>query len=415
MGACVNDYQLKLGDHEYVPIVIGGMGVDISTSELALEAARLGGIGHISDAMNQFVSDRSYGTNFSSQKGKKYQEFAENPDKSKVFFDLDHVREAQLNHVQNTMQRKSGSGGVFLNVMEKLTMHESRETLQTRLLSALDAGIDGITLSAGLHKGSFQLMAEHPRFRDAKLGIIVSSVRALKIFLRAAQKSRRLPDYIVVEGPLAGGHLGFGDDWKDFSLRAICQEVLSYLSENDLNIPVIPAGGIFTGGDAASYLAAGAAAVQVATRFTIAEEAGLPPEAKQAYIRATEDEVTVGSISPTGYLMRYLKTSPCLGSNIRPQCQTFGYVLSKEGTCAYIDAYEETGLDENGRKLSVCGKICLCHHFAKSTCYTCGHYVYRLKDTTNLLPDGTYQLPSAEHIFLDYQHSKDGKISVPVN
>ena len=63
---------------------------------------------------------------------------------------------------------------VFINCMEKLTMNAPRETLKVRLNAALDAGIDGITLAAGLHLGSFALIEEHPRFRDAQLGIIVS-------------------------------------------------------------------------------------------------------------------------------------------------------------------------------------------------------------------------------------------------
>ena len=69
---CVDDFRLRFGKRELVPIVVGGMGVDISTATLALEAARLGGIGHISDAMVKTVSDRRYETNFVSGKLKRY-------------------------------------------------------------------------------------------------------------------------------------------------------------------------------------------------------------------------------------------------------------------------------------------------------------------------------------------------------
>jgi nitronate monooxygenase len=137
------------------------------------------------------------------------------------------------------------------------------------MTAALDAGIDGITLAAGLHLGSFALIEDHPRFRDAKLGIIVSSVRALQLFLKKSARTNRLPDYVVVEGPLAGGHLGFGMDWAQYDLATIVAEVIKYLKDEQLDIPVIPAGGIFTGTDAARFLEAGAAAVQVATRFTV--------------------------------------------------------------------------------------------------------------------------------------------------
>ena len=84
----VDDFRLKLGDREYVPIMIGGMGVDISTSELALEAARLGGIGHISDAMVHDVSDRKFDTTFVKDKTRTYKFNIDNLNKSVVQFDM---------------------------------------------------------------------------------------------------------------------------------------------------------------------------------------------------------------------------------------------------------------------------------------------------------------------------------------
>ncbi len=269
---CVNDFRLRFGKQELVPIVCGGMGVDISTAGLALEVARLGGVGHISDAMVQTVSDRRFDTKFVKEKAKLYKYNVANTDKSKVLFDLGRLAEATHMHVGRTMEAKRGDGMIFVNCMEKLTMNAPRETLRVRLTAALDAGIDGITLSAGLHLGSFALIADHPRFRDAKLGIIVSSLRALQLFLRKNARLDRLPDYVVVEGPLAGGHLGFGaDDWDKHDLRTIVADIARYLEAEKLAIPLIPAGGIFTGSDAVSYLENGAAAVQVATRFTVTQ------------------------------------------------------------------------------------------------------------------------------------------------
>jgi NAD(P)H-dependent flavin oxidoreductase YrpB (nitropropane dioxygenase family) len=256
-------------------------------------------------------------------------------------------------------------------------------------------------------------MEDHPRFRDVKIGPIVSSVRALKIFLKSATRLNRLPDYVIVEGPLAGGHLGFGDDWRDYDLRNIVAEILAFLREEKLDIPVIPAGGVFTGTDAVSYLRMGAAAVQVATRFTITEECGLPARVKQDYARAREEDLVVSGVSPTGYPIRLLSYSPCFESNIKPQCEAFGYLLSREGTCSYLEAYEQTPVDAEGRKLPVQGKVCLCYHFSKFNCYTCGHYMYRVKDTTHRLPDGRYQLLTAEHVFRDYQFSSDNRIAMP--
>ena len=150
----VDDYRLKFGQHELVPIVIGGMGVDISTAELALEAARLGGIGHISDALIHDVSDRRFDTAYIKEKTKFFKANINNSDKSITQFDLGHLAEATKLHVGKTMEAKRGSGMVFVNIMEKLTMNAARDTLKVRLNAALDAGIDGITLSAGLHLGS---------------------------------------------------------------------------------------------------------------------------------------------------------------------------------------------------------------------------------------------------------------------
>jgi NAD(P)H-dependent flavin oxidoreductase YrpB (nitropropane dioxygenase family) len=410
----VDDFRLKFGKKEFVPIMIGGMGVDISTAELALEAARLGGVGHISDAMVTDVSDRRFDTKFVKNKLRIYKHNIHNSDKSIIKFDLGALAEATRRHVESTMQAKTGEGLIFVNCMEKLTMNAPRETLQVRMASALDAGIDGITLSAGLHLGSFGLLAEHPRFRDAKLGIIVSSVRALQLFLRKNARLNRLPDYVVVEGPLAGGHLGFGADWAQYDLATIIAEVVQYLQTEQLTIPVIAAGGIFTGSDAVSFLEAGSAAVQVATRFTVADECGLPKKVKQEYFKASEEDIIVNTVSPTGYPMRMLRNTPAIGAGTRPNCEAYGYLLDGNGSCAYINAYNrEVALHPDLKTLSVLDKTCLCTHMRNFNCWTCGQTTYRLKDTTRRLEDGSYQTLSAEHIFKDYQFSIDQKVSLP--
>lgn len=410
----VDDFRLRFGKQEYVPILVGGMGVDISTSELALEAARLGGIGHISDAMVEDVSDRRFDTSFVKDKTKLYKFNINNSDKAVVQFDLGRLAEAQRLHIGRTMESKKGDGLIFVNCMEKLTMNGPRETLRVRLNAALDAGIDGITLSAGLHFGSFALMADHPRFRDAKLGIIVSSVRALQIFLRKNAKLDRLPDFIIVEGPLAGGHLGFGMDWAEYDLMTITKEILAYLETEKLAIPLIAAGGVFTGSDAVSFMEAGAAGVQVATRFTITHECGLPAKVKQEYVKASEEDIIVNGISPTGYPMRMLKSTPAIGAGIRPGCESYGYLLDATGNCAYINSYNrEVAAHPNEKNIVVMDKTCLCTHMRNFNCWTCGHYTYRLKDTTHKMPNGDYQLLSAEHVFKDYQFSINNEIALP--
>jgi nitronate monooxygenase len=410
----VDDFRLRLGNKDYVPIMIGGMGVDISTSELALEAARLGGIGHISDAMVQDVSDRKFDTTFVKEKTKLYKFNVNNMDKAVVQFDLARLAEATALHVGKTMEAKKGDGLIFVNCMEKLTMNAPKETLRTRLASALDAGIDGITMSAGLHLGSFELIKDHPRFRDAKLGIIVSSVRALQLFLRKVSRLNRLPDYVIVEGPLAGGHLGFGMDWAEYDLHAIIDEIHAFLRAEQLNIPLIAAGGVFTGSDAAGFLEKGAGGVQVATRFTVTHECGLPDSVKQEYFKASEEDIIVNGISPTGYPMRMLNNTPAIGSGIRPGCESYGYLLDATGNCAYINSYNREVLANPGSKnVVVMDKTCLCTHMRNFNCWTCGATTYRLKDTTHKLADGSYQILSAEHVFQDYQFSVNNEIALP--
>jgi nitronate monooxygenase len=410
----VDDFRLRLGEKELVPIMVGGMGVDISSADLALEAARLGGVGHISDAMVPTVSDRRYNTKYVKDKLKIYKYNMDNSDKSVVQFDLDMLAEATKRHVEATMNAKRGPGMVFINCMEKLTMNAPKETLRVRMKAAMDSGIEGITLAAGLHLGSFALIEDHPRFHDVKLGIIVSSLRALQLFLKKSERTGRKPDYVVIEGPLAGGHLGFGMDWAQYDLGTIVAEIQAWMKTTDLNIPLIPAGGIFTGSDATRFLASGAGAVQVATRFTVTEECGLPDDVKQEYFKTSEDNIEVNQISPTGYPMRMLSNSPAIGDGIRPNCEAYGYLLDAKGSCQYIEAYNrEVALHPGAKRISVKDKTCLCTQMRNFECWTCGQFTYRLKDTSLKSADGNYQLLSAEHVFKDYQFSTDDKIALP--
>ena len=120
----VDDFRLRLGKQELVPIMVGGMGVDISTAELALEVARLGGIGHISDAMVPTVSDRRFNTKYVKNKLRQYKFNVANSEKAVVKFDLGLLAEATALHVGRTMEAKRGGGMIFANCMEKLTMND---------------------------------------------------------------------------------------------------------------------------------------------------------------------------------------------------------------------------------------------------------------------------------------------------
>ena len=208
----------------------------------------------------------------------------------------------------------------------------------------------------------------------------------------------------------ASAWIGRSTTWRPSSPRSwrICK------SEH-LDIPVIPAGGIFTGSDAAAFLESGAAAVQVATRFTVTEECGLPDEVKQEYFKANEDDIEVNEISPTGYPMRMIKSSPAIGDGIRPNCEAYGYLLDANGKCSYVTAYNrEVAAHPGARKVKVMDKTCLCTHMRN----------FDMLDLRPVRPGGSRtrrtawptaatRYSSAEHIFKDYQFSTDNKVALP--
>lgn len=406
----LSQFRLRLGDKEVLPLVQGGMGVNISTKALALEVARLGGIGHISDAMLPDVVDRIFHTGFTAMKAKFYRALGGLGIKPEVQFDEQGIARATRTYVEDVMSAKKGSGLVFMNVMEKLTMNNPCSTLKARLRAALDAGIDGISLSAGLHLSSFSLMADHPRFRVAKLGIVVSSLRALNIFLKRTVRVGRLPDFVVVEGPMAGGHLGFGMDWAQYKLSEIVRDILSFLHKNDLRIPLIAGGGVFTGTDAVALMAQGCSGVQVATRFTVAKESGLPDAVKDVYFGCSSDDIEVNQISPTGYPMRMLRQSPAINANTKPQCAAYGYLLDK-GDCPYLKAVR-TALEKNpeDRLPHIAEKTCLCSQMRNYKLWTCGANAWRLKEMSEKTPSGHWRQPSAQEIFLDYMQATHGRV-----
>lgn len=398
----LDDFRLNLKGRSLVPVMQGGMGVNISTAEMAQAVAARGGIGHVSDAMIPDLADRLFGTGFTRMKTIACKKIEKTMGQAGFLFPVDKIREAAKLYLGSVMEGKKGEGLIHVNVMEKLTMNSGLETLKARLLGALDAGIDGISLSAGLHTSSFALMSEHPRFRDACLGVVVSSRRALNLFLRKSAKTERLPDYIVVEGPLAGGHLGFGMDWANFSLPDIVRDVKAYLAENKLSIPVLAAGGVFTGTDGVRMMQeAGADGIQAATRFAVTKESGLPDDVKQQYFNARAEDIEVNGISPTGYPMRMLKSSPAINAALKPQCAAYGYMLD-HGGCAYLRAWREAeaaGTAQDGIR----EKTCLCAQMRSSRVWTLGANGARLAEAGKRDASGRWVLPSTAEVFDDYR------------
>lgn len=274
--------SLRFGDLiATVPIIQGGMGVGISLSSLSSAVANQGGVGVISAAM--------IGMN--------------EPDLLKNYTEA-NIR-ALRHEIRKAKEVTKGTLGV--NIMVALT------NFADLVKASIQERIDVIFAGAGL---PFDLPKYLKEDTHTKLVPIVSSGRAAVIMCKKwLSKFDYLPDGFVVEGPMAGGHLGFKPEQLDdpaFRLEKLVPEVLEavkpFEQEHERPIPVIAAGGIYTGADICKYLRMGAAGVQLGTRFVATHECDADMAFKQAFIDAKEEDVTVIK-SPVGMPGRALRNS----------------------------------------------------------------------------------------------------------
>ncbi|MCK5768380.1 MAG: nitronate monooxygenase, partial [Candidatus Atribacteria bacterium] len=198
--------------------------------------------------------------------------------------------------------KKLTDGIIGVNIMVALT--DFNEMVNV----AVEEEADLVFLGAGLPlRGLEVLVPDQNRKVKTKIVPIVSSSRAAKIIFQYWKKNYHyVPDAVVVEGPMAGGHLGFKKaqiNHKDFTLEKILPEVIDvikpYEKEFRKNIPVIAAGGIFTGADIYKYIQLGAKGVQMATRFVATRECDASNEFKEAYIKCQKGDLTIIA-SPVG-------------------------------------------------------------------------------------------------------------------
>lgn len=262
------------------PIIQGGMGVGISLSGLASAVASEGGVGVISAAglgmlyksnSNDYLANCIYG-----------------------------LRE----EIKIARQKTNGILGV--NIMVALTNYEDL------VRTSIEEGIDIVISGAGLP-------LDLPKFLTpgckTRLVPIVSSARAASLICNKwLANYNYLPDAVIVEGPKAGGHLGFKPDQifdENFAIEKLIPEVVSVVNPigllNGKEIPVIAAGGIYSGGDIVKILELGASGVQMGTRFVTTDECDASIEFKQAYLNATKEDVTIIK-SPVGMPGRAIKS-----------------------------------------------------------------------------------------------------------
>lgn len=257
-----------------VPLIQGGMGVGVSLSGLAGAVAAEGGIGIISTAQIGF----------------------DEPD-----FE-NHEEECNLRgirkHIKRAKEIAKGEGMVGVNVMVALQHYKEH------VLEAVRAGADVVICGAGLPMDLPELV----KGSLTKIAPVVSSKRAAALLLKSWDKKyERVPDFIVVEGPEAGGHLGFSkeqlNDMKKETFEAELVEIIGekkkYEEKYQKNIPVFMAGGVWDAKDAKKICALGADGVQAATRFVATKECDASEAYKMAYVNAKPEEVKIIK-SPVG-------------------------------------------------------------------------------------------------------------------
>ena len=269
----MNTHELQIGDLVCkTPIVQGGMGVGISMSGLASAVANAGGIGVLSAAMPGFLE----------------------PDNGS------HMREASIRGLRKEIRKaRSLSDGILgVNIMVALT------NFADMVKVSVEEGIDIIFSGAGMPLSLPEFL---PAGSRTKLAPIVSSGRAAMLICKKWwNRYERLPDAVVVEGPMAGGHLGFKAQQLEnpaFALEQLVPEVIDALKpfekKHGRTIPVIAAGGVYTGEDIQRFLEMGAAGVQLGTRFVATDECDADRAFKDLFVTATEQDIVVIK-SPVG-------------------------------------------------------------------------------------------------------------------
>ncbi len=262
-----------------LPIIQGGMGVGISLSGLASAVANEGGIGVIAAAMIGMSE----------------------PD---IYSDYENANiRALRREIRRARELTKGILGV--NIMVALT------NFVDMVKTSIEEGIDVIFSGAGLPVDLPKYLRKEVQTR---LVPIVSSGRAAKILCKKwLSRFNYLPDGFVVEGPMAGGHLGFKPEQVEdpnFALEKLIPEVIEavkpFAEEHNREIPVIAAGGVYTGADILKYLKLGAAGVQMGTRFVATHECDADIAFKQSYINASEQDLVLIE-SPVGLPGRALR------------------------------------------------------------------------------------------------------------
>lgn len=267
---------LKIGDLEInPPIIQGGMGVRVSGSRLASAVANEGCAGIIASVGLGAYEDAS----------------------ASKFIQVNN--DALRSEIRKA---RAGSRGIIgVNVMVVLSNYEDLVKV------CVEEKVDMLICGSGLPMD----LPKQTAGTQIKLIPIVSSARAFNIIYRKwKQNYNRVPDAVILEGPMAGGHLGFSYseliNGTARKLEDLVKELVDYVDTLEEKIPVIAAGGIFDGNDIARFLKIGASGVQMATRFVCTHECDVHEDFKQAYLSATIDDIAIIN-SPVGLPGRVIR------------------------------------------------------------------------------------------------------------
>ena len=278
-----------------VPVIQGGMGVGVSMSSLAGHVAKCGGMGVISSANAGYLEP----------------DFETNPKEANL--------RALKKYIQKAKEIAEGKGLVGVNIMTAVSNYEN--TCRT----AIEAGADAIISGAGLPLKLPEMIKEQME-RIASQGLeetarclfapIVSSGKAAMLLCKNyLKKYNMLPDFLVIEGSKAGGHLGFSPEEllndtakdNDTILEEVLAAVKPFEELQGEKIPVFVAGGVYDGADMAHVMKRGASGVQIATRFIATHECDAHENFKQAMVNAKKEDIIIVE-SPVGMPARAINT-----------------------------------------------------------------------------------------------------------
>lgn len=289
-----------------LPIVQGGMGIGVSLSRLASSVAREGGLGVVSSAgLDRLVSKRL----------------------------KNRINTYQAVREEVSRARENG-GTVGINIMVAIA-----RDYDDSVRAAIDANADVIISGGGLPLA----LPGIKKPGNTALVPIVSSARALTLICRKWERHGYRPDAVVLEGPLAGGHLGFKFDELHLDSNKL-ENLFPPVKETAMkwgDFPVIVAGGIYSHSDITRFLRLGADGVQLGTRFLVTEESSASPSYKQAVVDAGEDDIVVSYKpgSPCGMPFRVLRGAPMFvtanNGRRQPHCDK-GYILQKDRQGHYL-------------------------------------------------------------------------------